>query len=43
MLADAATCTSARFSHQGMARGYADRIRSIQLALGAGVVAVREA
>ncbi|MDF7775985.1 hypothetical protein P1X14_12070 [Sphingomonas sp. AOB5] len=39
MRADAATCTSSRFSHLGMAQGYADRIRSLQLSLGAGVVA----
>lgn len=42
MLADAATCSSSRFSHQGMAKGYADRIRSLQLALGAGIVADQE-
>lgn len=39
MRADAATCISSRHSHQGMARGYADRIRSLQLALGAGILA----
>ena len=38
MRADVANCTSSRHSHQGMARGYADRIRSLQLALGAGIL-----
>ena len=36
MRADAATCSSSRYSHLGLARGYADRIRALQLVLGAG-------
>lgn len=37
MRADAAACSSSRHSHLGLARGYAERIRTLQLALGAGV------
>jgi hypothetical protein len=39
MRADAAACSSSRFSHRALAKGYSDRIRTLQVALGAGVVA----
>jgi hypothetical protein len=35
MRADATSCISARHSHRELARGYADRIRVLQRALGA--------
>ncbi|MCW3848740.1 hypothetical protein OF829_16000 [Sphingomonas sp. LB-2] len=43
MRADAATCTSSRYSHRVLAEGYGDRIRTLQLELGAGVVAEQAA
>lgn len=43
MRADAAISVSTRSEHEGTARCYEDRIRSLQLALGAGAVAAREA
>lgn len=35
MRADAAATLEARYSHRGLAKGYADRIRALSLNLGA--------
>jgi len=36
MRADTAACSGARHSHQGLARGYAERIRQLRERLGTG-------
>lgn len=40
MRADTATCSEARIAHRGMARAYAERIRTMQELIGADGTAV---